>query len=102
MVRMRGILTLNVVTSDSSRPQNYRVTLEIKVSEGRYRYQFSQFSAFPDSSPGNIPIREVYPSKKRTFDIDEQPARALQSWNKSVRAYIAGFKQAMAAIPAGR
>lgn len=102
MMRLRGILTLNVVTSDSSKPQDYRVTLEIKVSEGWYRYQFSQFSAFPDSTRGNIPIREVYPSKKRTFDIDEQPARALQSWDKSVRAYMAGFRQAMAAEPVDR
>ncbi|GAB2562314.1 hypothetical protein [Spirosoma aerophilum] len=96
IVRAGGILTLNVLISGAVQPQAYRVSLEVKVREGRYRYEFSRFAAQPDSVRGNLPIRDLYPSAKRTVDIDEQSARTLQSWDRSVRAYIAGFKHYMA------
>ncbi|ADB42744.1 hypothetical protein [Spirosoma linguale] len=96
IVRESGILTLNVWTAGAVQPQSYRVSIEVKVQEGRYRYEFSRFAAQPDSVRGNLPIRALYPSAKRTFDMDEQSARTLQSWDRSVRAYIAGFKHYMA------
>lgn len=102
ILRQRGILLLTVLIDGVVQPQAYRVMMEVKVTEGRYRYELSQFTARPDSVRGNLTIRELYPSNKRTFDIDEQPARALQSWDRSVRTYIAKFKQYMSANPDGQ
>lgn len=95
IVRERGIITLTVLRAGVVQAQAYRVTMEVKVSEGKYRYEFSRFAAQPDSVPGNIPIRDLYPPNKRSLDIDPQTARTLQSWDRSVRAYIKGFTQYM-------
>lgn len=83
-----GIITLQHAILGSSTPQDYRVTIELRVKAGRYRYRLSQFRAHPDSVSYGLPIRELYRCDKKTYDYGESTAQQLRAWNRSVKAYL--------------
>ena len=83
-----GIITLPHAQVGSSPPQDYRVTIELRVKAGRYRYRLSQFRAHPDSVGHGLPIRELYRCDQQTYDYSELMAQQLRAWNRSVKAYL--------------
>lgn len=94
-----GIITLQHAQVDSSTPQDYRVTIELRVKAGRYRYRLSQFRAHPDSVGQGLPIRELYPCNKQTYDYDASTAQLLRAWDRSVKAYLSQLHKYMSDHP---
>ncbi|WP_157816209.1 DUF4468 domain-containing protein [Spirosoma pollinicola] len=83
-----GIITLQHAQAGSTTPQDYRVTVELRVKAGRYRYRLSQFRAQRDSVGHGLPIRELYQCDKKTYAYDESTAQQLRTWDRSVKAYL--------------
>jgi hypothetical protein len=83
-----GIITLQHAQAGSSTPQDYRVTIELRVKAGRYQYRLSQFRAQPDSVGHGLPIRELYRCDTKTYDYDKSTAQQLRAWDRSVKAYL--------------
>ncbi|RYF78674.1 MAG: DUF4468 domain-containing protein [Cytophagaceae bacterium] len=83
-----GIITLQHAQTGSTTPQDYRVTVELRVKAGRYRYRLSQFRAQRDSVGHGLPIRELYECNKKTYVYDESTAQQLRTWDRSVKAYL--------------
>ncbi|RYF67015.1 MAG: DUF4468 domain-containing protein [Cytophagaceae bacterium] len=90
-----GIITLQHALVGSSTPQDYRVTIEVRVKAGRYRYRLSQFRAQPDSVGLGLPIRELYQCDQKTYDYGTSTAQLLRAWNRSVKAYLSQLHKYM-------
>jgi len=90
-----GIITLPHQQADQSNPQNYRVTIELTVKAGKYRYRLSQFRAHPDSLGHGLPIRELYRCDKQTYSYTELTAQQLRAWDHSVKVYLSKLQEYM-------
>ena len=90
-----GIITLPHRQSGQSKPQDYRVTIELTVKAGKYRYRLSQFRAHPDSVGNGLPIREMYLYDKQRYGYGESTVQQLRAWDRSVRTYLSQLHEYM-------
>ena len=96
-----GIVSL--VSSRASQPvsQDYRLTVEIRVKAGRYRYRLSQFRAHPHRAGAGVAIRDLYPCDQRTYSYSATQAQAVRAWHGSVQGYIGQLQRYMAGSELG-
>ena len=90
-----GIVTLDHTQANRRRRQAYRVTIEVKVKAGQYRYRLSQFRARPDSL-GGLSIRDLYRCDTKTYEYADSVAQQLRAWDRSVKAYLSQLQEYMA------
>ena len=90
-----GIITLQSPQAGASQAQDYRVTIELTVKAGRYRYRLSQFRAYPDSVGNGLPIRDLYRYDNQSYDYAKSTAQQLRAWDRSVKAYLSQLQEYM-------
>lgn len=96
-----GIISLLEAKAGHPSARDYRVTVEIKVKAGRYRYRLSQFRAHPHGGGPGVAIRDLYPCDRRTFSYTAVQAQPLQVWHRSVQAYLAQLQRHMNGLEPG-
>lgn len=88
------LLATSRKTGYFSPPQEYVATIEIRVKDGRYRYEFSQFMAhLPGITTRDIPILTVFKQYGRT--LNERAADQIRVWDEGVLAQIAQLNKYM-------
>ena len=90
-----GIVTLDHTQANRRRRQAYRVTIDVKVKAGQYRYRLSQFRALPDSL-GGLSIRDLYRCDTKTYEYADSVAQQLRAWDRSVKTYLSQLQEYMA------
>jgi hypothetical protein len=93
----KGVLLLSTSRKSGlfSQPEQFPVTIEIRVKDGRYRYEFSQFAIrtrYP--AMNDMPLMPVF-QKAYGKTFSEKQADQLRVWNEGVEAEIANLKKYM-------
>ena len=93
-----GIISLVSGTASQPVSQDYRVTVELWVKAGQYRYRLSQFRARPHTEGSGISIRDLYPCDQRGHSYSARQAQVVRAWHRSVQAFIGQLHRHMAGL----
>lgn len=89
----KGYIMLKQKESGLFSQGEYKVTMDIQVKDGRYRYEFSQFAIHTSSMYGDVPIMKAYSMNSKGFN--ERQAEKIRYWNNSVLAFVAELNSYM-------